>query len=545
MTGAAATPGTRISCVSRAPSSRIDGQPSRFGGRMKNAVQRLDLQMTKTTEYVMPSWLRLWEQFWFTPADPALLGFIRIACGLIATYTFFIYTFSLQDFMGENAWHDMDLRNQARYERPIAAGPLEWTFAGTLPTPRTPWQKNYFELYKLNWGEEPPPPYPDENDQATVDFLHDYRKAYGIDMRVNGLWPPPAPHEKFKFDYLKEYSERWHMPPPAYAEDYQDALDVALYMKRFGVDPRRIYSKGSPIFSVFFHITDPDAMLVVQGLFVAVTFLFMIGFCTRFTTALTWFVSLCYIHRNPSVLFGVDTMMNILLLYLLIGPAGARFSVDSLIRSWWRKAKPGVVQRWYAFWKRPAPALDEIAPPAADPAAPSVAANIAIRLLQIHVCIIYLFAGVSKLQGQAWWNGGALWMTLGNYEFAPMQFEYYRAFLRFLGEHQWLYDALMTGGGLFTLVFEIGYAFLIWRPKLRWAFLAGAILLHGCIGLFMGLKTFSMTMLVMNMAFLRKEEVLWFFTWTSQPTTAAATTTPAMAPTVVPAGAGIAEVVQK
>ena len=91
-----------------------------------------------------------------------------------------------------------------------------------------------------------------------------------------------------------------------------------------------------------------------------------------------------------------------------------------------------------------------------------------------------------------------------------MQFDLYLAFLRFLGRHQLLYDAFMTGGGLFTLVFEIGYAFLIWRPKLRWLFLGAAIMLHGGIGLFMGLKTFSLMMLVMNMAFLNKKEVDWF-----------------------------------
>ena len=57
---------------------------------------------------------------------------------------------------------------------------------------------------------------------------------------------------------------------------------------------------------------------------------------------------------------------------------------------------------------------------------------------------------------------------------------------------------------------ERGYAFLVWRPATRWLFLAGAILLHGFIGLFMGLKTFSLMMLIFNMAFLRPNEVRWF-----------------------------------
>jgi hypothetical protein len=159
---------------------------------------------------------------------------------------------------------------------------------------------------------------------------------------------------------------------------------------------------------------------------------------------------------------------------------------------------------------------------------------VAIRLLQIHVCIIYLIAGLSKLQGQTWWNGTAIWLTLGNYEFAPMHFTMYVWFLRFLGKYQWIYDGFMTFGGLFTLAFEIGYAFLIWRPRLRWVFLASAILLHGFIGLFMGLTTFSLIMLVMNMAFLTKEEALWFLGFFELPIRAS---TSAAAPVPEPVGA--------
>src|SRR5262249_27032635 len=152
---------------------------------------------------------------------------------------------------------------------------------------------------------------------------------------------------------------------------------------------------------------------------------------------------------------------------------------------------------------------------------PSVSANVAIRLLQVHLCVIYMVSGLSKLQGSAWWGGTAVWSTLANFEFAPMAFEInhvqvYNEFLRLLGRHQLLLNTFLTGAGLFTLAFEIGYAFLIWRPSTRWVFLSGAIVLHGLIGLFMGLKTFSLMMLVMNMAFLRWEEVsrcLTFIAW--------------------------------
>ena len=48
---------------------------------------------------------------------------------------------------------------------------------------------------------------------------------------------------------------------------------------------------------------------------------------------------------------------------------------------------------------------------------PSITANLAIRLIQIHMCIIYLFSGLGKLQGESWWNGEAVWFSSANLEY--------------------------------------------------------------------------------------------------------------------------------
>src|SRR5262249_3144580 len=156
-----------------------------------------------------------------------------------------------------------------------------------------------------------------------------------------------------------------------------------------------------------------------------------------------------------TVLFGVDTMMTIVLFYLMFSPCGAVYSLDRLIRQWWVKAKPDVVGRWYRLLGMPLPSEIRPAGPVPDEPAPGVAANVAIRLLQVHLCIIYLVSGVSKLLGRAWWEGNAIWIAMTNYEFSPMQSELYLGFLRFLGSHQLLFDAFMSGGGMFTLIFEI------------------------------------------------------------------------------------------
>src|SRR5262245_20764371 len=206
----------------------------------------------------------------------------------------------------------------------------------------------------------------------------------------------------------------------------------------------------------------------------------------------------------------------------MIGPSGAALSVDRWLARWWSQNKPRTINWWRGLWGkepldlRPEPqAKGKPESGKSDPAKPepSVSANVAIRLMQIHVCIIYLVAGVAKLLGRTWWEGTAIWGTLACFEFAPMENPIYQWVLRTLGQNRLDFDMFMTTGTYFTLFFEIGYALLIWRPSMRWVMLSMAIVLHGFIGLFMGLKTFSLMMLVMNMAFLKTSEVNWALSW--------------------------------
>jgi hypothetical protein len=275
--------------------------------------------------------------------------------------------------------------------------------------------------------------------------------------------PLPAPKSDAETKYVNEYMQRWN-----------------------GTDPRMTIAKGYAISSVWYHVTDPTWMAVVHGLFLLVMLLFTVGFCTRVTSVLTWMAALSYIQRAPTTLFGLDTMMIIVLLYLMIAPSGAALSVDRLIGRWW-------AQRQAQRQHRPEPAW--------EPPAPSVTANFALRLLQIHFCIIYLASGTSKLQGPAWWNGTAMWGTMANYEFAPLNWARYEDFLVFLCHHRPLWELVTSGGVIFTLVLEIGFPFLVWPRATRWLMIIGAVMLHVGISMTMGLTTFSLMMLTMLLAF--------------------------------------------
>jgi hypothetical protein len=259
------------------------------------------------------------------------------------------------------------------------------------------------------------------------------------------------------------------------------------YQKKWLVDPSLVIYKGHPaLWSLWYHITDPTWMWVTHITILAVMLLFALGCCTRVTAVLTWVAMVSYINRSPTSLFGMDTIMIVVVTYLMIGPSGAALSVDRLIARYWGT---------YEALRRHQPVPNFSQP------APSVSANFAIRMMQIHVCIIYAMSGFSKLQGPPWWSGTAVWYTVANPEFSPMGVLPYMAFLRFISGHRWLWELVMMGGCYGTLFFEISFPYLIWAPRMRWGMIAMAVGMHISIALCMGLVTFSMMMLVLVLSF--------------------------------------------
>ena len=175
-------------------------------------------------------------------------------------------------------------------------------------------------------------------------------------------------------------------------------------------------------------------------------FAYTLGFCTRISGVITWIGTLSYINRLPFMTFGMDVIMVIVQTYLLIGPSGALYSVDH----WLQKRRIG-------WWRNDAQDPDN--PPK------SVSANLAIRLMQIHFCFVYLVTGLAKLQGRSWWSGDAVFGTIGNPNFSPWQSWLFREALFFITEHRWLYHVLISGSVLFTLALEIGFSALVWPRR--------------------------------------------------------------------------------
>lgn len=215
----------------------------------------------------------------------------------------------------------------------------------------------------------------------------------------------------------------------------------------------------------FWWYVPPQLTAVVHVLALVILALFWIGWATPVTSWLTFLIVISYANRAPLAMYGLDQINTIAALYLAIGHSGAQLSLDA-----WRRKRQGF-------------------PPAADLL--SVRSGVALRLIQVHLCFIYLWSGLGKLQGESWWSGEAVWLVAASLDYQSND-------LTWIASLPWLYQILSVG----TWVWEVFFAVLIWRPGLRLVMLAGGVLMHLGIGMFMGMWTFGLAMIFLYAAFL-------------------------------------------
>jgi hypothetical protein len=282
----------------------------------------------------------------------------------------------------------------------------------------------------------------------------------------------------------------------------QEGRRVLDYYELWNEDPRKVYAVGLDTFSLWFHISNPATIWACHAIILLIFVLFTVGFCTRVTSVMTWLAALFYIHRNQNIMFGQDTMMNVALFYLMIGPSGAALSVDRLIARY--RASRAILK---AGNQRVPWAEAVLAGPQ-----PSSLANFAIRLLQIHFCFIYMASGLAKLKGSSWWNNEATWLTIANAEFTPMNYWGYEWLLLQIGIRKPILEMVFGFEAYFTLVLEITLPFLIWT-RIRPVMVCGAVLLHSGICWIMGLTCFGMFMMTLLLCFVPASVIRPWVSW--------------------------------
>ncbi|QDV70459.1 hypothetical protein Poly24_41830 [Rosistilla carotiformis] len=225
--------------------------------------------------------------------------------------------------------------------------------------------------------------------------------------------------------------------------------------------------RGQWAFSFWWWIPD-QRLWMAHAVAMFVVAAFTIGLFTRVTKFAALLICISYANRVPMVQFGLDQVTAAWLLYLCFGPCGDRLSVDH----WWRRR---AIKRH---------GLQDVPVPL------SSAARLTMRMVQVHLCLIYLWAGISKLQGASWVSGEAVWWIASNYE-------HQQASLTWLAYVPWLYQILTIG----TWAWEISFSFLVWNRSLRWIVLSLGLGMHAGIGLFLGLWPFAWIMVFSYLSF--------------------------------------------
>jgi hypothetical protein len=321
------------------------------------------------------------------------------------------------------------------------------------------------------------------------------RAAVAADLRALLAALPTDPTEAdYTIKHLAELDQAHRRALVAYLaalpDDKAERDRLIDYLDYWNHDPRTLHRQGHALVSVWFHVKGADQMAAVHALSIVIMLLFTLGFCTRVTGVLTWVAVVGYIHRTNQILFGMDTMMNILLVYLVIGNSGAALSVDRLIARY-RAARASI---------RRSGTIDDATRAFLAQAPPSAGANLGVRLIQVHFCFIYLAAGLAKLKGAAWWNGFAFWDVMVNPEFTLLRYHWFEDMVRATASIKPLYYTVTATGVWFTWGLEVVFPFLVWT-RLRVVMLWLAVLLHASIGVLMGLNLFELLMMTMLLVF--------------------------------------------
>jgi hypothetical protein len=131
---------------------------------------------------------------------------------------------------------------------------------------------------------------------------------------------------------------------------------------------------------------------------VGVLVLFTLGIATRLTAVGAWVVVVSF-TATPLFDEEIDPLLNLLTLYLALGYL--------LLGQWsWRLGWKGRL-----FGSRDSVLFSRLLGKGPPPP-PSVGANVALRLLQVHFAILVVTTGLSKLQVGEWWTGVPHWYNL-------------------------------------------------------------------------------------------------------------------------------------
>ncbi|OJW83616.1 MAG: hypothetical protein BGO69_04780 [Bacteroidetes bacterium 46-16] len=202
------------------------------------------------------------------------------------------------------------------------------------------------------------------------------------------------------------------------------------------------------------HWTEMQALNFLGAVYICSLIALSIGLFTRLSAFVAWILHLAFVSSAHFFTYGVDYFLTMLLFYTVIFPVGKAYSIDNLIFK-------------YA----------------------STNATPYIRVLQIHMCIVYFISGMAKAIGPNWWNGMSIWKAINRPIITSFNIHY-------LANFGWLY----TLAGIFTIIVEVLYCVFMNLDKTRKLWLLLTCALHLSIAFVLVLPEFAAVMILFNIA---------------------------------------------
>ncbi|WP_435009633.1 HTTM domain-containing protein [Tundrisphaera lichenicola] len=214
------------------------------------------------------------------------------------------------------------------------------------------------------------------------------------------------------------------------------------------------------------YFQDPTSVRIAFAFTATAAFLLTIGFRARLMSILFYLGMLSIHNRNLLSSSGADVLLMTFAFNLMLCPSGAAYSVDAWLES---RRRGTLAEPLITPW--------------------------GLRLIQIQISLVYMFAAILKTAGNLWMNGSALHYVLGNTEVRRFDFT-------FLTQYPILIN-LMTFS---ALAMEFALAFLIWFRAARPYVLCLGLMLHGGILATINIPIFGELMWVGYLAFLTPPE---------------------------------------
>lgn len=262
-----------------------------------------------------------------------------------------------------------------------------------------------------------------------------------VDLRKVSLF-----RQLFGAAVLMEFAIRWFYFDTFYTENGIANLEQSQHIF------------GGRFFAFYFWF--PQSQVLAHGMYGVLMLsllLLTLGVKPRLFAFIAFIFHIIFLQRNYMIAYGADKVTSCWLLYLTLCASNAKV-------------------------KSPEPLWST-----------DLFVGIGVRLIQVHLVIIYFYSGLEKLRGLAWWSGTALWAILTHQDFVFFDF----TFLAYV-------PIFVVLGSYFGVLYELFFPVAVLFPRIKSYWLAAGLFFHATIGVLMNLPFFSFLMVLPYLLFTRK-----------------------------------------